>query len=133
MDEVRSTRLRGAGLLLSIFLMGMIAGASIFYVGQRSVGDRAGRPGQRGSDPKPLHPLDRMARELNLSTEQHEKLRALLDGHKEQLETLLEDSRVAIREILTKEQREQFDQMRPPGPRHGRRPPPGHHPPPPGH
>jgi len=129
-----SNRARGVALLFAVFLFGALAGASLFYVGQRSVGGAPPGPPPPPPGPRPLHPLDRMSRELNLDEEQERAIRDLLEKHRRAMEAQLEQSREAIREVLTEEQRERFDRMRPPGPayppppgprRPPRRPPPG--------
>jgi len=124
---------RGVALLLVIFVLGMVAGGATFYLGQRSVDRPAPRQGPGGAPP--LHPLARLARDLDLDEEQRREIRSLMDRHRTELSELLEQSRLEIRDVLTEEQRETFDRMRPPDhgpgphppggpPPHGKRPPP---------
>ena len=139
MGNVGASTSRGVALLLVIFVLGMVAGGATFYLGQRSVDRPPARRGPGGA--APLHPLERLSRDLDLDAEQQREIRALMDRHRTDLEALLEQSRLEIRDVLTEEQREAFDRMRPPdrgpgghppgGPQHGKRPPPhGKRPPP---
>jgi len=135
MTESDSNRARGVALLFAVFLFGALAGASLFYVGQRSVGGARPEPLPPPPGPRPLHPLDRMTRELNLDAEQERAIGDLLEKHRDAMESQLEQSREAIRQVLTEEQRERFDNMRPPRPEDRpelRGGPPGGPPPPPG-
>ena len=125
-------RSTGALLLIVIFVLGMVGGASLFYLGQRSVGgDRPPRDAHNG--PPPPDPLTHMSRTLELDEQQREQIREILDRYREQMDGMLEASRHEIREVLDPEQQARFDSMRPPRP--GReRPggPPRRRPPPPG-
>jgi len=126
MDELTQspTRMRALVFLGVVFLLGMVSGASLFFLGQRSVEPRLPpRPPQAG-------PLGRLSQELQLEPDQRRAIRTILDTQRERLHEVLEDSRQEIRAALDPEQREQFDEMRPPRPDG---PPPGFppHPPPP--
>lgn len=135
MDDTAPTPSRGRGLLLigTIFLLGMISGAALFYLGQRSVRPepfgRAGHLGHgRGG------PMRVLMKELDLDAEQEKKIRAILEGRREEVHRLLEASRAEIQALLTPEQRKRFDEIHPgprlrPGGPH--RPPPGPDAPPP--
>jgi len=111
-----------------VFLLGMVSGASLFYLGRWSTGLRQPR------HPAPPHPIDRLARDLDLDADQERQVRAILEEHRARLEDLLEESREAIQAVLRPDQRERFDDLRPPreGRRPGHPPPPGGHHPPPG-
>jgi hypothetical protein len=118
---------KGVLLIGVVFVLGMICGAALFVMGQRSVGFR------RPPGPPPGHPLDRLSRELNLDDAQREEIRTILDGQRARLDAVLEDSRHAIRAVLRPDQQERFDDLRPPRPggpeEHPGHPPPGHPPP----
>jgi hypothetical protein len=115
------SRSKGILLLTVIFILGMICGASLFYMGQRSIGMPGPPPG-----PPPPAPLDHMSRELNLDPEQRMAIDRLLGEQRIRLEEFLEGSRLEIRALLRPDQQRRFDDLRPPRPE-----PPGHQPPPP--
>ena len=106
---------RGLLPLGVIFFLGLVCGASLFYLGQRSVG-HPGRegffpPGPQGPGGRP--PLAFLARELGLSPEQREQIRVLMRRSRGEIRQTLEGSREEIRSILTPEQREKFDKLGP--------------------
>jgi len=129
MSELTPGPGRATGILLLgvVVVLGMISGAALFYIGQRSIGF----PPPMG--PPPDHPMDRLARYLDLDADQQRAIEEILDEQRVRLDLVLEESREAIRAVLRPDQQERFDNMRPPGPhrRPGRRPPPGAPPPPP--
>jgi hypothetical protein len=131
-----STRGRGVILVTAIFILGLVCGAALFYLGQRSLG-----PPGRIVGPPPPAPLDDMTRELGLDPDQRREIRTLLDEQRVRLHELLEASRREIRAVLRPDQQQRFDDLRPPrpGPPGPPGPPPpgsprpgGHPPPPPG-
>jgi Spy/CpxP family protein refolding chaperone len=135
-----TTGMTGKALVLigAIFLLGMVAGASLFYVGQRSVASANPPPAQQGPPERgprqergqpPPGPLEDMTRRFGLTDDQQTRIREILARYRGEMDGMLEASRLEIREVLTDEQREQFDTMRPPRPG-GHRPPPGQRPPP---
>lgn len=128
MDEPAqaSSRMKVVLALGLIFTLGLVCGAALFFLGQRSID----RP--RGPEHPPGHPMERLNRTLGLDEEQHAEVRAILDEQRVRLDAVLEDSRQRIREVLSPEQQEIFDEIRPqrPGPPEGHRPPHGHLPPP---
>lgn len=121
-------RTKGLALIAVVFLIGMICGASLFYLGQRSVrgipGDRAQNDGV--GEPRPgvprLGPSERMYGHLDLDAEQRDAVASVLRESRARMHRLLEESRAEIRNLLTEEQQEKFDRLRPP--RRGRRRPP---------
>ncbi|UCF69351.1 MAG: periplasmic heavy metal sensor [Acidobacteriota bacterium] len=119
------SRTKGLLFVGVVFFLGMICGAALFFLGQLSVGP----PGPPG--PPPPHPLERLTRELDLDPDQQREIRAMLDEQRVRLDTVLEDFRRSIRDVLRSDQRERFDNLRPP--RAPAPPPPqrGHPPPPP--
>jgi hypothetical protein len=113
-------RRTGTLLLLGVFLLGLVCGASLLFLGQRSVRELRGgerppldRPGQeRGPGP--------MLRELNLDEKQRERILEIMRQDRQKIHAILEETRLEIRAILDPEQQEIFDRMRPEGPRFGR-------------
>ncbi len=114
MDESASRPARTRGLLPLglIVLLGMVCGATLLYLGQRSV-----LPGGlRGLGPWGHHGrmgLERLSKELKLDAEQSKQIEAVLREHRAQIHRLLEESRAQIRALLRPEQRKIFDTLRP--------------------
>lgn len=124
-----TSRTRGLVLLFAIFLLGMICGAALFFMGQHSAGHfsrwRMG-PGMHG----PHDPIGHLARELDLDDEQLAEAREILDRNRRQMHEALERTHEELMELLTPDQRERFGELR--LRRHGpRRRVPGPPPPPP--
>ena len=107
-----------------LFLLGaFVAGAAIGVAADRAM--RHGRPGAHG----PRSPLDRMARDLNLTTAQRAAFDTILENREKQMRQLFApirpqmDSLMALskgvrdstheqlRRVLTPQQRETFDKM----------------------
>jgi Spy/CpxP family protein refolding chaperone len=121
-------RSKGLALIAVVFLLGMVCGASLFYLGQRSVqGFPGSRPqayelddrrrgGPRGG------PSERIFDGLGLDAEQKDRVASVLRESRTRMNRLLEESRVEIRDLLTEEQQEKFDELRPPRRRRGRPP-----------
>ena len=122
----RPIRYRAALALLAAFALGLVCGAAILLIGQRSVA----RPHRPPPDPRAAvgRPMEQIARELELDADQRRAVRRILMRDRQRMADILEQSRLEIREILRPDQRERFDRMRPdrPGPRRfprpGRRP-----------
>jgi hypothetical protein len=138
-------RSTGALLLVIIFVLGMVGGAALFYLGQRSVGGSPPARADRGGPPPP-DPLAHMVRTLDLDAAQRVQIRTILDRYRLDMDGMLEASRREIREVLDEDQQAQFDTLRPPrrgpggpggrppgpprrgGPPRGKRPPGGERP-----
>ncbi|MDX1389771.1 MAG: hypothetical protein R3344_11315 [Acidobacteriota bacterium] len=123
------TRKTGFLLLSVVFLLGIVCGGALVFIIGRAI----------RVDPPGPHPVEFMARHLDLDEKQEAEIRAILDETREQIETISLTSRDRIREVLTPDQLEKFDELRSqfrrrPGRRHrrsGGQPPPGGAPPPP--
>lgn len=123
-------RLLSAVLLLATFAAGTVTGAGVSRWASNAHGMH--RPPPPMTAPLPLH-------ELNLTPDQQQKVHAVIERHRPELETILRESfpRVRavndkieeeVREVLTAEQRAKLDQLKAqraahPGPPPG--PPPG--------
>jgi hypothetical protein len=124
----RSAKSKGVLLLGLVFLLGMICGGALFFLGARSVlpPPHGGRPpfgDRRGG----MHPLQGLKQELQLDAEQEERVSAILLETRQEIRAALEDSRADIRAVLRPDQQDRFDTMRP---HHRRgRGPRGHFPP----
>jgi hypothetical protein len=112
----RPVRSRAALALLGAFILGLVCGAAILLLGQRSVLPPSGPPVDRA---RLGRPMEHLARELGLDREQRRAVRRILERDRARMREILDQSRLEIREILTPEQQERFDRMRPdpPGPR----------------
>ena len=123
--DPRPRRATGVMLIGTVFLIGMVCGAALFYLGQASVGGRGGERGRPfAPTPGSGDPMMRMFEELDLSAEQAAEIREILRGSRGEVRQLIEQSREEIRGLLDEEQRDAFDRLGPGmrGPR-GRRPP----------
>jgi Spy/CpxP family protein refolding chaperone len=125
----RRIRVVAAMVLAGTFLLGVLTGVGVAIL----LGPRHGSP----LPPSPLH-------ELNLTAEQTERLHALQERYRPQLEQILREAmpkaraiqekiESEMREVLTPEQRAKLDALTSRAPRIGPPPPPGTPwPPPPG-
>ena len=109
MDSVSTpstpTRKKGFLLLAVVFLLGIVCGGALVFIGTRTLVPNERRGGR-------LHPDGGIQRQLDLDEEQSEKIRAILDETRGEIETISRESRGRIREVLTPEQLEKFDEMR---------------------
>jgi len=107
-------------LLLMVFLCGALAGAITMRSGLHEKLHRS--PGAASSaywkDGKGVFSYDRLEKELNLTAEQSDKLKTILDDfvkYHDDLEAQIEDVRATGRnrivQILTPEQRRRFEQL----------------------
>ena len=119
------SRAGAALVIVGTFTLGMIAGAALLHIARRAMGPPHGPP------PGPP-PIERLQRDLDLSAAQVEQLREIVDGSRERMHAEADSTRNRIRAILTPEQRERFEAMRPPPPPGRPGPPPWGGPPPPG-
>ncbi len=111
MDDQATSPARTRGLLLLgvVFGLGMVCGATLFYLGQRSM-----LPRLRGFGPGGPHPgagLERLTRELNLDGEQKKKIEAILAGRRARMQQFLEQGRSEIRDVLRPDQQTIFDAL----------------------
>jgi Spy/CpxP family protein refolding chaperone len=115
-------KLIATALLLAVFVAGAVSGA-VFYRWAR-----LDEPGERV--PLPPGDLGRMLHELNLTSEQRTKMKAVFERHRPKLDAVLRETFPKVRAVqdeidaeletlLTAEQRQRFTDMR------KRRPPPG--------
>jgi Spy/CpxP family protein refolding chaperone len=123
----RRLRLLTAGVLAATFALGAIAGGGIY---RWTIADRLLPADDLPRGPWPLHQLD-------LSDEQRARVRDIFERHRPKLDALLRESfpqvraiheqiDSGIRDVLTPEQRAEFDHMK----ENRRFPPPGLPPPP---
>ncbi|MCA9596003.1 MAG: periplasmic heavy metal sensor [Myxococcales bacterium] len=143
MSEPRNIRLMSALLLVGTFAAGTVTGAGIQrYFGRPPPPPHHPRGGPPMFGPLPLEQLD-------LSSEQQTKIRAIVEKHRPELEKILKESfpkvravndevEKELRTVLTAEQQKKLDELkrhRPPPPPGGPPPggfgPPGGPPPPP--
>ena len=128
-DLAPRSRTGGILILVSIFVMGLVCGASLFYLGQRSVEPPpVWGPGHPGGPGRQM----RLADELGLDDDQRRQVEAIVQRSRSEVHGILESSRAEIREVLTPEQQKEFERMRSTGRRgYGRGKAPLHEPPPP--
>jgi Spy/CpxP family protein refolding chaperone len=126
-----SSRSKAILIALAIFVLGMLFGSTM----ERWMGFASMRPGGRNfsrwGDP-PMgekggprgheRMLHRFSNELDLTEEQKEKMKFILDESREKMEDVrrqaeenmrpvLKESKTRIREVLTPEQQEQYDKI----------------------
>jgi Spy/CpxP family protein refolding chaperone len=115
-DAAPGSRRAGATLLLvGTFALGMISGAALLHIARLSLRGPGGPPPGPAGEP----PLEHMRRTLSLTPDQSERLRAVLDDGRGRIKAAADETREQIRAVLTPEQREKFDAMRPPHPPRG--------------
>jgi len=103
---------RGVGatlLVLGTFVLGMIAGAALLFIASRSMH----APPFVGGALRQRTPIQHIRRDLDLTPEQAEKMRAILDETHDRMRREADATRESIRQLLTPEQRERFDAMHP--------------------
>src|SRR5262245_16108147 len=117
--------------LLGVFALGIVSGAALWHLAQRS-GPHPPPPWRERPGPRrPLPPGAELERMLDLAPEQAANVRAILEESRERMHQEAEATRARILEVLTPEQREIFETLRPPRPpfpgepEFGDRPPPG--------
>ena len=103
------TRKQGFLLLSVVFLLGIVCGGALVFIGVRTLGPGSNR---FGGAPPP-HPMIELSRQLDLDEDQERKIRMILDQTREEMQTVMHDSREKIREVLRPEQREKMDEIRP--------------------
>lgn len=117
-NGTNAVRRQGALLLLAVFLLGLVCGASLLFLGQRSVGWPRG-PGVRPDRPPVEHGPLRLLHELDVDKKQREAILEIMREDRERIHGILEETRLEIRALLRPEQQEIFDRMRPEGPGFG--------------
>jgi Spy/CpxP family protein refolding chaperone len=128
MFDSGSARVHALLLLIIVLLLGVIIGGSaiVFFTLHTSGPDSAApAAGHKGMLPR-LHerirgsmhpgPHERVFRELNLTDEQRKEVHRILANRRTEMNALLESTHKELRTILTEEQAQQFDTMRPPLP-----------------
>lgn len=119
MNQLTGTRLKMWAVILGVFVLGGVTGASLdsVYHARRGGGERHGGREQRGDKGDFF---ERMRRDLNLSDEQALQVRAILDETRDEFDKLRvearprfdairDTSRARIRAVLTPEQQKIFD------------------------
>lgn len=126
MADTQSPTQRFGGLLAVsvVFLLGVICGAALLFVGSRFLPEPPPFGG-RGRDRGERMAIARMARDLDLDARQREQVRAVIERSRVRVEEILEQSRGEIRGLLRPDQQERLDRMRPPRPPLPRRGPGG--------
>jgi len=104
--EAAPSRTRGFLLLSVVFLLGVICGGAVVFIGIRTI--LPPKPIERG--PGGGH-MAQLASDLDLDEEQKEQIGEILDESRTGIHTIMDESRDRIREILRPDQRELFDQM----------------------
>ena len=116
MNSRGNVKLQVWGLIVVVFLLGGVAGASIDRILFRSNTEQigSGRPGghRRGG-------MDAMKRDLNLTDEQEKAIRAIFEERRKAFDMRAcpgfkearEQTNARIREVLTPEQQKRFDEV----------------------
>jgi Spy/CpxP family protein refolding chaperone len=93
--------------LALVFLCGGVAGALLMDLGVHS---RVRTPNFETAQGQTL-PFDRMQKELNLTAEQSQQVKSILDDFWKYYRSVLSEGRVRIEQVLTPEQKSKFARM----------------------
>lgn len=118
MNQLTGTRLKMWLIVIGVFVLGCVTGASLDSVYRSQAG--GGRQGMHGRRGDKGDFFEKMRRDLNLNDEQAAQVRAILDETRNDYRTLREEARprfdairengrMRIRAVLTLEQRQIFD------------------------
>lgn len=114
-EEVPRRGKTRAWLLLSvIFVLGLICGGALFFLGQRSVAGRFHPPPPRGNPP-----MARLSHDLRLDKRQEQRIREVLIRQRGEFEAFMKESRRQIIEVLDPDQARDFERLYPPRPAEG--------------
>ena len=91
-----------AALLIAVFVLGALSGGAAAGLAERSTGEW--RPRQGGM-------VEHLAQDLNLTTEQQDSVRAILERYKASFHDVRERIGDEIRSVLTPEQRDQYEEL----------------------
>jgi len=91
-----------AALLIAVFVVGALSGGAAAGLAERSTGGwRSPRGGM----------VEHLAQDLNLTAEQQDSIRAILERHKETFRGMRQQIGEEIRAVLTEEQLEQYEDL----------------------
>lgn len=96
------SRWTAAALLIAVFVLGALSGGAAAGLAERSTGEW--RPRRGGM-------VEHLAQDLNLTTEQQDSVRAILERHKASFQVMRERIGEEIRSILTAEQLTQYEEL----------------------
>jgi Spy/CpxP family protein refolding chaperone len=91
-----------AALLIAVFLLGALSGGAAAGLADRSTGER--HPRQGGM-------VEHLAQDLDLTAEQQDSIRAILERHKASFHDMRERIGEEIRSILTTDQQDQYQEL----------------------
>lgn len=100
-------RWQGLLLLGLVFVLGMICGSALLFMGFHHLG---WKPRIHGGG-RDHHPMQMMSRHLELDEEQIDQVHAILERSRGRVHEVMRESRDEIREVLTPQQRERFDEF----------------------
>jgi hypothetical protein len=115
---------QAVALLLVVFIAGGFVGIAVDRARGRRPARTDGPPPQAQGGPRPGQRLPPYIEQLDLSADQHEKIRTILQAQRPKVDTVLatvlpqlqrlsDSTFAAIREVLTPEQQKTFDAERP--------------------
>ena len=91
-----------AALLIAVFVLGALSGGAAAGLAERSTGER--RQSRGGM-------VAHLAQDLNLTAEQQDSVRAILERHKAEFQVMREQIGNEIRSTLTAEQQTQYEEL----------------------
>lgn len=89
-------------LLIAVFVLGALSGGAAAGLAERSTGERHQARGGM---------VEHLAQDLNLTAEQQDSVRAILERHKVGFQVMREQIGNEIRSILTAEQLTQYEEL----------------------
>jgi Spy/CpxP family protein refolding chaperone len=91
-----------SALLIAVFILGALSGGAAAGFAERSTGERHQRQGGM---------VEHLAQDLDLTTEQQDSVRAILERHKASFHDMRERIGEEIRSILTPDQQDRYQDL----------------------
>ena len=111
-DPASPRPVRAQLAVIGIFALGVVFGVALSFV----IVHHAILPARMGPPREGPVPIERMTHELDLDSDQQEKIGAILERGHQTMRGVLDETSRDIRALLRPDQQEKFDRMRPRSP-----------------